>query len=110
MKIGSSYQRLKVKNVLGFEKGHLYLEIKCKCGNIFKKKNGNEFKDKSCGCLEHWVKGEKKGNSRFKNTDIISLRELNNTGIYTQEELANMFDVTKNYISRIVTRKIWKSI
>lgn len=110
-KLGYRFGLLKV---IGFEKEprHYILVCKCKCGNIITVKNGHEFKQNSCGCLKkiNNPKAEKKGNARFKNHEILSIREFYENKIYTVDELANMFEVDKTYITRIVKGKIWKSL
>lgn len=110
-KIGNKFGKLKVIN---FKKGyqHNILVCKCKCGNVIEIINGHESRQNSCGCLrkENNPRAEKKGNARFKNFEILSLRQLNSTGIYSVEELSKIYNISKNYISRIVNNHIWKNI
>ena len=110
-KIGMKFGKLKVISVKSQDR-HNILICKCKCGNIIEFINGHECKRNSCGCLkkENAVKGEKKGNARLKNIEIESLRNLFSSKMYTRQELCEMFDITDNYLSRIITRSIWKSV
>jgi hypothetical protein len=110
-KIGMKFGKLKVIDVEpGFR--HLQLVCKCKCGNIVKFNNGHECKKKSCGCLlkDNNPRYERKGNARFKNHEIIALRELYQSGLYLKEDLAKMYEVSLNYISRILGNHIWKDL
>jgi hypothetical protein len=111
-KVGNSYLLLKVEKILRKENGHYILQMKCKCGNRFERKNGHEFKSGSCGCLisKNNPREDKKGNARFKNYEILSIREFYEAKTYSLEELAEMFNCTPHYIWRIVKGKIWKSL
>ena len=46
----------------------------------------------------------------LKETDVIEIRKLYRTGWYTQKELGDRFGVTREGISGIVNRRIWKNI
>ena len=107
-KIGKKYHFLTVKTILRNENGHNLLLIKCKCGKEFIRPNGHEFKSRSCGCELTVPVGEKANKATLKNCEVRSIRELNATGLYTQEQLAEMFKKSKGYISRIIRKKIWK--
>lgn len=111
-KIGMTYGKIKVNKLLGNLEGHYIFEMKCKCGNTFLRKNGHEFKSKSCGCLiaENNPGGELKGNSKLKNFQILSLRELYESKLYTIKEISEMYGLSAGYISRIIKREIWKHI
>lgn len=108
--VGQKYEYLKVNKLVGFLEGHHIYEMKCKCGNKFLRKAGHHFKSKSCGCIATGSRGEKKGNARFKADEIISMRQLYDSGQYTFNSLADMFGVTESYVWRVVKRKIWKSV
>ena len=54
--------------------------------------------------------GEKSGNHKLKNFDIIEIRRLSDEGILTQKEIAKMFGVSRVTISNIKNRKYWKHI
>lgn len=110
--IGKKHGYLTVKKFLRNENGHNIYLIKCICGKIFERPGGHFFKSKSCGCRnnEFLPKGEKANNSKLKDNDILTIRQLYENKIYTLEEIASMFNITKNYVSRIVTKRIWKSL
>lgn len=111
-KIGKKYKYLKVIRKLKNEEGHNFLEIRCVCGNIFSRPVGHEFKSESCGCKRYKNNphSENKGNARFKNYEIRSIRELFDTKQYNQEQLSKMFGMDISYLNRILRRKIWKKI
>lgn len=110
-KIGYKFGKLKVIDV---EKGnkHNILICKCKCGKIKRVINGHEYKQASCGCLksENTPTAEKKGNARFKNFEILTMRELYQSKIYTVLQLSEMFQASESYILRIVKGHIWKTL
>lgn len=110
-KIGFKFGQLKV---IELKKGnrHNILICKCKCGNIIEIENGHELKQNSCGCLKkkNVPKGENKGNSRFTNSEILAMREFHKDKVYDSKELANIFDISENYLCRIVNGHIWKSV
>ncbi len=110
-KIGLKFGKLKVIAVRQAHR-HNILVCKCKCGNIIEFDNGHEYKRNSCGCLkkDNATRAEKKGNARFKNVEITSMRDLYDSKLYTLEEICTMFNINANYLSRIVNRFIWKSI
>lgn len=111
-KIGLSNGYLKVSKVLPFENGRIPLLMKCKCGKTFKALNGHEFKSKSCGCImqSDAFKGENKGCSRLKNDEVVFMREAIQSKVYSKEELCKMFNITINYLNRILNREIWKRV
>lgn len=55
------------------------------------------------------LKGEMHPNSRFKETDIIEIRRLHESG-KNQREIAEIFGVKWRLIQKIVTGKRWKHI
>lgn len=53
--------------------------------------------------------GEEHHNSKLSKTEVNKIKELYNTGRYTQQKLANMFGVSQNNIHQITKGKLWKS-
>lgn len=47
---------------------------------------------------------------KLTNEDVLDIRELYTTGDWTQQELADLFDVHNTAISQIIGRKIWRHI
>ena len=109
-KIGLKYHFLTVKKIVGNEKGHIQLLIKCKCGKEFIRNNGHEFKSRSCGCALSVPVGDKANNASLKNCEVISMREFYESKLYSLAELSVIFNKSQNYIFRIVKRHIWKHI
>lgn len=56
------------------------------------------------------VGGERHGNARLKNKDVIEIRKLWETGRYTQIRLGKMFKVGSRQICYIVHNQSWKNI
>lgn len=58
--------------------------------------------------------GEKRGedchNAVFKNADILKMREMFESGEYTQKQIANIYNQRSGIINRILKRKRWKHI
>jgi len=109
-KIGNTYLKLKINKLVGNLNGHFIFEMKCKCGNTFLRENGKEFKSGSCGCLvsDNNPRGEKKGNSKLSEVEVISMRELHQTGEYDIHQLGKIYNISSNYVSRILGNYIWK--
>lgn len=110
-KIGNKFGNLKV---IAVEKGfrHNMLVCKCICGNKIKIKNGHEPRQLSCGCarLTNKHNSERHARARFTNVEIISIRELSKSGLYTIQDLGLMFNVGPHYITRILKKQIWKHV
>lgn len=109
-KVGRKYHYLTVKAIHRYSDGHIHLVVKCKCGNQFIRHNGHEFKSRSCGCEFVVPVGEKANKATMSNCEVISIRQLYESGLYSINHLSNMFNKKPNYISRIVNRNIWKHI
>ena len=111
-KIGKKFENLKINKILGNTNGHYVLEMLCKCGKKFKVNNGHEFKGKSCGCnnIKYLPKGENAPRSRFKNYEIIAMRELYTSGSYSINDLSDMYRCSNNYVYRIIKKMIWKHV
>lgn len=54
------------------------------------------------------AKGEEHGCSQLKSEDVLRIRSLK--GVYTQQQLADMFNIGRRNIGNILNRKIWKHI
>ena len=55
-------------------------------------------------------KGEKNGNAKITEKQVIKIRKKYRTGRHTQKDLAEMFGVTRVSISYIINRKTWKHL
>ena len=53
------------------------------------------------------LKGEKNYNSKFLNSEIVELRKLINSKLYTQTQLASVYKVTQPAISAIKLGKVY---
>jgi len=54
--------------------------------------------------------GEKSGNHKLTERNVIEIRKLSDEEILTQEEIGKMFGVSQETISLIKNRKLWKHI
>lgn len=111
-KVGLKYKYLTVKALLRKENKHHIFLMKCKCGKTFEKISGHHFKEQSCGCIKpHSIpKNDKAASAKLKNHEVISMRELHTSGLYSIKDLAEMFNLSENYVSRIVKKHIWKHL
>ncbi len=111
-KIGLKYKYLKIIGLKDFHDGSLWVELKCVCGKKIERPNGNEFKSQSCGCKwhENSSKGENSHWSKLTNFDVLSLRELYQSSLYTTDDLSKMFSITKSYVKEIIKENVWKHI
>lgn len=109
-KIGLKFYNLKVIAIDGFKKGRLFLKVQCKCGKILSIINGHEFKSKSCGCYFGIPVGENSAKATLTDTEVKTIRELYETGLYSEEELAKIINKEKHYVRRILKRQIWKHV
>lgn len=50
------------------------------------------------------------GNAKYTEQDILRIRELYASGLYTQKEIAELFEDKQNNISRIILRQRWQHI
>ena len=60
--------------------------------------------------LSNKRKGEKNSNSKLKEKDVLKIRELFESGLYTMTTLSEMFNVNSPAIHKIVKRLTWKHI
>jgi hypothetical protein len=56
------------------------------------------------------TKGQKNGNSKLTQQQVLEIRELYSSGNYSQKELSKKFNVSQNLIGLIINRKLWKHI
>lgn len=56
------------------------------------------------------MKGDNHPMSKYKKEDILKIRELYESGLYSQSAIAKMYNDRQNNISRIVLRQRWKHI
>lgn len=115
--VGVKYGAIKILSFSHFEIGknrarHALYNAKCKCGNIFKIKRIRIFKNKTCGCriLSNHARGERQGNNKYKQEDVISIKNLFFTGCYSTEDLSKMFNVSVDTIRSLVSNRGWKHI
>jgi hypothetical protein len=47
---------------------------------------------------------------KYPKSMILKIRELYNTGNYTQQKIGDMFDLTQGYISLILSERRWKNV
>jgi hypothetical protein len=55
-------------------------------------------------------KGSKHGISKLKESDVINIRNMYDTGMYTQRHLANQFNISTTIMHMIVKRKSWNHV
>lgn len=54
--------------------------------------------------------GEKNGFSKLTATEVVRMRAMYESGRYTQETLARLFEVSQTSVSRVVLRRCWSHI
>lgn len=69
--------------------------------------NQDNYNDMRNNGRDKKAKGEQAGNARYNWKIINKIRELDNTGKYTQQQLADKFDTIQSYISQIILNKRW---
>jgi hypothetical protein len=55
-------------------------------------------------------KGSEHGISKLKESEVVEIRNLYDTGLYTQRFLANKFNISTPIMHMIVKRKSWKHV
>lgn len=53
-------------------------------------------------------KGELNGMSKLTENDVIKIRQLWETGLYLQKEIASVFKISRSHVSSVVNNKKWK--
>ena len=56
------------------------------------------------------LKGEQHGHAKLTEAQVLEIRQLYATGLYTQAQLAELFPVNNTAISHIIVRRRWKHI
>ena len=56
------------------------------------------------------IKGEMQYNAKLKNKDVLSIRRLYKTGLYTKTDLSKLFPVSRNTITSIIFNRHWKHL
>jgi group I intron endonuclease len=54
--------------------------------------------------------GGKHSQAKLTNEDIIKIKEMYNSGQYTQRKIGDLFKIDQSMVSRIILRKSWKHI
>jgi predicted GIY-YIG superfamily endonuclease len=80
--------------------------------NKYIKENGpwNKGTRKTLLPRKNGNKGVNNRAAKLKEKDVLNIRKLNKTNKYLQKDIAIMYSVHQNLISRIVNKKIWKHI
>lgn len=55
-------------------------------------------------------KGEDNGNSKLTNSQVYRIRELYDTGLLKQDEIAKVFSISQVQVGLIVNRKNWRHL
>jgi len=58
----------------------------------------------------NYLKGSELPQAKLNEKDVMKIRQLYNSGIYNQPQLAEKYNVDQSMISYIVNRKYWKHI
>ncbi len=106
-KIGLKFGCLKIINLIIDRPKKIFVNLKCICGKIITRPNGNEFKSKSCGCKWHGHsnKGEASHWCKLTDLEVLSLKDLYNSKCYSIEELMKIFDLSKSYLIDVIKGK-----
>lgn len=110
---GTTYFKLKILSFLrmGEDKRARYL-VKCKCGKQFEQSISYIFGSKSCGCLhnENVPRGSKNHWAKLTEVDVLSMRDLFKSGLYSRKDLANIYGIAYENTCSIIKRTSWKHI
>lgn len=72
--------------------------------------NEGNYEPSNCNFVTSAENCQSRRNNKIKNMEIANeIRELNATGNYTQQELAEMFNVSNVTICNIINNKCWKN-
>jgi hypothetical protein len=113
-KIGKKFGNLKV---LSFDKWEncpvrrrAWYRCKCICKNIIAVRGDHLKYRKSCGCISRGKKGPDNWKSNFTKDQVLAIRELKKTGMYTQREISKMYNANETTISSIVLKKTYRNV
>ena len=84
-------------------KGYDVCHIDGDCTN--NKLSNIRFDTKSQNRIDYYRQGSKSGTGKLSIEQVLEIRRLYKTGEYTQVELAEKFNVSRNNIGYIITRK-----
>ena len=56
------------------------------------------------------VTGERNGHATLTEAKVLDMRAMYATGDYTQQQLADLFNVSRSQVSLVTTRKLWRHI
>lgn len=112
---GIKHGYLKVLNFLKMDRNKrgqsraIYI-LKCKCGKKFEESISYVFGAKSCGCMrkELYKKGIIRAASKLKDFEVISIRQLYKSKLYSCLDLSKMFNISYEHTCSIVKNKVWK--
>ena len=54
--------------------------------------------------------GELNTNHKLTEKDVINIIHLWNTKLFTQQEIAKMYNISRSYVNVIINRKVWKHL
>jgi len=112
-KVGKKFLKLKVLKFSRFIKSdnekrqRAFYICKCACGSTIEIRGDYLGVVKSCGCAHQDGSGagEKNFKASLKNSEAKCIREMIASGIYTQREIAKIFNVQEWTINKINQRK-----
>lgn len=85
--------------------GALKYNAKCICGKIIKRSRYDLSAIKSCGCIALYSRtGERNAKAKFKDIDIKAIIDLHKTGMYSRNELCEMYKISKSYVCEILKK------
>ena len=102
----------------GISKDSLVVRHRCdrpQCVNPLHLEKGS-FADNTRDCIDRGrfspcdKKGEKNGNSRLKEDDVVNIRNLYNRGGMKQDAIGKMYGIRQAAVSAIILGKKWKHI
>jgi len=109
--IGLKWGYLTIKKFIGMlgrdGETRAHYELKCKCGNIIQKEIGHMFDVFSCGCFqkESVLKGQNNPQSKIKDIEVLAIRELFSSGLYTRHEIAKMMNLQYHHVCQLIKGK-----
>lgn len=104
--IGLKFGYLTVKKILGYTPGtkRIVFQCKCKCGKVKELERRRLCDIKSCGCL----RAENHPFATLKNSEVDSIKQLISSKLYSQKEIAKIYNVGETTISRIKWNKSYQ--